>query len=800
MKVSELAKAYDLTVQDILNQLKSLKLKAKDGKQELSPAVLAVLKSYFNKQGKKFLEKPVEKKSVDKKKAKLVKEKSTVKPIKKKAVKSEATLKKIKVSKEKVSPKTKSSTKTKVSTKTTTLAAKKSKTVKLDEKKKVVQPLKKETEAPKEEKKVDQSPEVVVEKIASVQPVNIAKRPILHTMKPIMRPKHHGHRSAIKQSPSHELDQKVDIVTGPPKEIEIDFPVAVKDLSFKLQQKPGILLKILMKKGVFATINQALDEDIINKISQDLNFTFTKAKTVEEQLFDLHHDEDEDPSLLKNRPPVITFMGHVDHGKTSLLDKIRKSHITDQEHGGITQHMAAYSVTVPKGTITFLDTPGHAAFTAMRARGAHITDLIILVVAADEGGMPQTEEAIDHAKAAGVPIVVAVNKIDKSNADIERVKKQLSERDLLPEDWGGKTIVVGVSATTGEKVDSLLEMILLEAELLELKANYDKPASGIVVEAHLSHGRGSVASVIIQRGTLKEGDIVVAGPYFGKIKAMFNDRQVPTNQASPSIPVEVLGLSGVPEAGEIFYVVEDEKKAKEVASKRLEQIKNKRLQASQKITLEDLYSQIQEGKIKELNIVLKADVQGSLEALKDSLNKLSTEEVAIKFLHSGIGHINAADVILAGVANAIIVGFHVDVDVKAKEELEKQEIDVRTYRIIYDAVDDIKKALSGLLEPRIKKIFLGRVDIRQVFKLSKSGMVAGCFVTKGRIPRKAKIVILRNGSEVFSGEIESLKRFKDDVKEVREGFECGITVKNFDQMQPGDVIEAYDFEKIERTL
>ncbi|MDP8266095.1 MAG: translation initiation factor IF-2 [Candidatus Aceula meridiana] len=787
MKVSELAKEYGMASQEILAELKAMKLKSKDAKQDLSSAAVAVLRSALAKKGKKIVPKAKGEANPATKKEEAAK---TVKkaPLKV-AAKKPAKTKLIKKSALKKTPAKKAPAK-KASAKKDKPAVKKA-VVKKPEKKEatpkskvIKEDLRKKTPGPKAP-----APKFQQQKVSPPRP------PVFQKVKPSVYPK----KTEVQKVQEPPRSQET-VARGPQKDIEIDFPISVKDLSVKLQQKLNIVLKFLMKKGIFATINQNLGEDIVEKISQDLNFTFRKAKTQEEELVAIHRGDGEDPALMKDRPPVITFMGHVDHGKTSLLDKIRRSNITDKEHGGITQHMAAYSVKTPKGIMTFLDTPGHAAFTAMRARGAHITDLIILVVAADEGIMPQTEEAIDHARAANVPIVVAINKIDKRNADIDRVKKQLSEKDLMTEDWGGKVVAVGVSATTGDGVDKLLEMILLEAELLELKANYEKRASGIIVEAHLSPGKGAVSSIIVQSGTLKEGDIVVAGPFFGKVKAMFDDHQQPMSVASPAIPVEILGLSGVPEAGEIFYAVSDEKQAKEIAAKRLNQIKNKRLQSMQKITLEDLYSQIQEGKIKELNIILKADVQGSLGALKDSLEQLSTDEVKIKFIHIGIGDISAADVILAGVANAIVVGFHVNISTKAKDELEKQDIDVRIYRIIYDAVNDLKNALSGLLEPRLKKIFLGRIEVRQVFKLTKSGMVAGCFVQKGKVHRKAKVSVTRNGEEVFKGDMESLKRFKDDVREVREGFECGITIKDYDKLQVGDIVEAYELERIERSL
>ncbi len=584
-------------------------------------------------------------------------------------------------------------------------------------------------------------------------------------------------------------------------DMELKIPISVKDFSVRVQQKTSVVLKKLLQMGIICNINQNLEEDVVRRLAVDFGYNITKMKTQEEQLIEIHHKEEEDPRLLQPRAPVITFMGHVDHGKTSLLDRIRKSQIADSEHGGITQHIGAYSVRLTKGRITFLDTPGHEAFTAMRARGAHITDLVVLVVAADEGVMPQTEEAIAHAQAAGVPIVVALNKIDRRNADPDRVKKELGDRGFTPEDWGGKTIVVGVSAVTGEGVDKLLEMILLEAEMLELKANKDKDASGIVVEAHMSRGKGSVASLIVQSGTLHLNDIIVVGSFYGKVKAMFDDQEQSVKEAGPSMPVEVLGLPGVPEAGERFYVLRDEKQAREITSLRSEQIKNEKLLAtSGRVTLEDLYAKIQEGSIKELNVILKADVQGSVEALKDSLEKIPSSEVKVKFIHTGVGDVNASDVILAVASNAIIIAFHVGIGPKAAEELEKQPVDVRQYRIIYDAVNDVRKALEGMLAPKMKRRDLSQTDVRQVFKLSKSGTIAGCYVSKGKVTRKANIEVVRNGEVVFSGTISSLKRFKDDVREVLEGYECGISITNFDAFEPGDKLVTFEIESIARKL
>jgi len=608
------------------------------------------------------------------------------------------------------------------------------------------------------------------------------------------------HRDA-KPAPAKEMAPPPQEAIKPPgKEIEINIPITVKDLSVKLQEKPNVIIAKLIKMGIMTTINQPLDEATVTKIAPNLDFAFRKTLTEEEKLID-EHKMVEDKALLSWRQPVVTFMGHVDHGKTSLLDTIRKTKVAEKEHGGITQHIGAYEVKINKGKITFLDTPGHEAFTAMRARGANITDIVVLVVAADEGIMPQTVEALDHAKAAGVPIIVALNKIDRQQADVDRVKKQLAELNLLAEDWGGKTVVAGVSAKTGEGIDNLLEMILLEAELLELKANYNKRGSGVVVEAQLTKDKGPIATLIVKNGVLKKSDIVIAGTHYGRIKALLNHKGAAIEQANPGMPVEILGLSGVPEAGEQFLVTEDEKKAKEICLKRQEIQKQKQMQPIQRISLEDLYSQVKEGKVKELNIIIKTDVQGSLEALKDSLEELSTKEVKLITIHSGIGSINNSDVVLAAASNAVIIGFHIDIESQAKEMADKEGVDIRIYRIIYDATNDIKAALEGLLEPKIKKKFLGRIEIRQVLKLSsRSGNVAGCFVQKGRVVRNSVAELLRNGEVVYEGQLSSLRRFKDDVREVEEGFECGLTLSNFDDYKQGDIIQVYEIEKIARKL
>jgi translation initiation factor IF-2 len=583
------------------------------------------------------------------------------------------------------------------------------------------------------------------------------------------------------------------------RDLELALPVSLKDLAVRLQEKPSALIKLLLDKGMMCGINQLLDDKTAALICEKYGCRIKPLLSAEEEMLRLHRQEDVREAL-KPRPPIVTFMGHVDHGKTSLLDAIRKSKVVDSEHGGITQHIGAYRVVLKEGEITFLDTPGHEAFTAMRARGASVTDIVVLVVAADDGIMPQTQEAIDHARAANVPIVVAINKIDKPQADLDRVKKQLVELNLTAEDWGGKTITVPVSAKTGQGIDELLEMILLEAQMLELKANPLRLASGVVIEAKLSKGRGPVATLLVRQGTLRLNQMIVVANYCGKVRAMFDDHAQAVSQAPPSFPVELLGLSGVPLAGEEFFVVEDEKAAKEMVSRKQEQQEQQQRKQVQRISLEDLHSQIKEGKLKELKLIIKADVQGSLEAIKDTLNRLNSSEIKLEIIHQGVGSVNASDVVLAVASNALILGFNVSPDEKACELIDKEAVEFKAYNIIYELANEIKAALEGMLEPKLKKVFLGRAEVRKVFRLSKAGMVAGCFILKGKISRNAQAELLRNGSPVFAGRISSLKRFKDDVREVSEGFECGISLAGFEQLMEGDIIEAYEIEKIARKL
>ena len=605
-----------------------------------------------------------------------------------------------------------------------------------------------------------------------------------------------------KEEPTPEAEAPVAPPAPPVKKeltkLTVKFPIMVKDLAAKLNAKPNDIIVKLMKRKVMATINQALGLDVANIIAVDYGYELERPPTPEEEV--LKSLEVEDKTKLVPRAPVVTLMGHVDHGKTSLLDAIRKSSLTEKESGGITQHIGAYEVVVGKGHVTFLDTPGHEAFTAMRARGAQATDIVILVVAADDGVMPQTLEAIDHARAADVPIVVALNKIDKPEADPDRVKKQLIQAGLMAEDWGGKTITLGVSAKTGKGIDELLEMLLLEAELLELKADPTRTAKGVVIEGKLSKGGGPIATVLVQSGTLRPGDIVIAGSHMGKVRAIINDLGHRINEAPPSKPVEILGLDGVPQAGEQFFVITDEKLAKDIVARRQQEAKAKEMQPIKRITLEDLSQQVKEGKAKELKLIVKGDVQGSVEALVSSLKGMETQDIKLDIVHSGATSINDSDVMLAAASNAIIIGFHVELTPEAEEKAKLEKVDVRLYRIIYEAIADVRSAMEGLLEPRVEEIFLGRAEVRQVFKVSKAGTIAGCFILKGKATRGANCRLMREKENIYEGRISSIKRFKDDVKEAAEGFECGIGLDKFDAINQGDIIEIFEIKKTARKL
>lgn len=582
-----------------------------------------------------------------------------------------------------------------------------------------------------------------------------------------------------------------------PSKITFTGSLTVGELAQKLYKEPSEIIKKLLQLGVMATINQELDKDSIELIAGEFG-----VEVEEEILFDVtefegYEQEDKEENIAV-RPPVVTIMGHVDHGKTTLLDSIRNTKVTEGEAGGITQHIGAYQIETNGKKITFLDTPGHAAFTTMRARGAQVTDITILVVAADDGVMPQTIEAINHAKAAEVPIIVAVNKMDKPSANPDRVMQELTEHNLVPEDWGGDTIFVSVSALKGDGIDDLLEMILLVSEVEELKANASRRATGTVIEAQLDKGRGSVATLLVQNGTLRVGDPIVVGNTFGRVRAMVNDLGRRVKEAGPSTPVEITGLSDVPLAGDQFMVFEDEKKARQVGEARAsKQLVEQRGEKS-KLSLDDLFEQIKQGEVKDINLIVKADVQGSVEALASSLQKIEVEGVKVKIIHTGVGAITEYDIMLASASNGIVIGFNVRPDTNAKRAAEAENVDIRLHRIIYKVIEEIEAAMKGMLDPEFQEKIIGQVEVRQTFKVSKIGTIAGGYVTDGKITRDSGIRLIRDGIVIFEGEVDVLKRFKDDVKEVSQGYECGITIKNFNDIKEADVIEAYVMEEIER--
>ena len=574
--------------------------------------------------------------------------------------------------------------------------------------------------------------------------------------------------------------------------------ITVKELSEKIGKPVAEIIKKLFILGIMATINQEIDFDTCSLIASDYDIELEQniAKSYEDVLLE-GVDEDESKDLVE-RPPVVTIMGHVDHGKTSLLDAIRHSSITEGEAGGITQHIGAYTVTCNGRQITFIDTPGHEAFTAMRARGAQVTDIVILVVAADDGIMPQTVEAINHSKAAGVPIIVAINKMDKPTANPDRVKQQLTEYGLVSEEWGGDTICVPVSAKTKQGLDNLLEMVLLQADVLELKANPNRMAKGIIIEAELDKGRGPIATVLVQNGTLKVGDPIVAGMAYGRVRAMMDDKGRRVTKAGPSTPVEVLGFNEVPSAGDMLNAAEIDKLSRQVAEERRDKLKAEQLKNTQKVSLDDLFNQIAEGQMKDLNIIIKADVQGSVEAVRQALEKLSNDEVRVKCIHGAVGAITDSDVIFASASNAIVIGFNVRPNASARALAEKENVDIRLYRIIYNAIEDIQNAMKGLFKPVYKEVELGRISVRNTFKVSGVGTIAGAYVQDGKVSRNAQVRVVRDGIVVHEGRISSLKRFKDDVKEVAAGYECGIGIENFNDIHEGDTIEAFVMEEVKR--
>ena len=602
-----------------------------------------------------------------------------------------------------------------------------------------------------------------------------------------------GRKNKKKPVKGEESKQKIFEL----KEITIPETISVKDLAAEMKKTTGDVIKKLLGYGIMATINNDVDFDTAFLIAEEFGITAIKKETVTEE--DILFDESEDKAEeLETRPPVIVVMGHVDHGKTSLLDAVRSTNVIEGEAGGITQHIGAYKVEVNGREITFLDTPGHEAFTSMRARGAQVTDIAILVVAANDGVMPQTVEAINHAKAADIPIIVAVNKIDVEGANVEKVKEELTKYELVAEEWGGDTIFVPISAKKRINIDTLLEMVLLVADMKELKANPNKQAKGVVIEAKLDKSRGPVATMLVQRGTLDTGDTIVVGSVIGRIRAMYNDKGKKVKKAGPSTPVEIIGLTEVPVAGETFYEVEDEKTAKHLIERRKRQEREKSINATSKVSLNDLFSQIERGKLKELNIIVKADVQGSVEAVKQSLEKLSNEQVKVKVIHANVGGVTESDVTLAKVSNAIIIGFNVRPEPLAKDMAEKEEVEIKQYSVIYHAIEDIEAAMKGMLDPEFEEKVIGNAEIRQTFKVSNVGTIAGCYVTNGKVSRNAGIRIIRDNVVIHDGKLISLKRFKDDVKEVATGYECGIQIENFNDIKEGDILEVYVMEEIKK--
>ncbi len=612
-----------------------------------------------------------------------------------------------------------------------------------------------------------------------------------------------GWRSPKGKHKSHKDDDDQEHAFNAPTEpvvheVLVPETISVADLAHKMSVKAAEVIKVLMGMGMMVTINQVLDQETAIILVEEMGHTAKAAAPNDPDVFleEAEHAE----AILESRPPVVTVMGHVDHGKTSLLDYIRRSRVASGEAGGITQHIGAYHVETPRGMVTFLDTPGHEAFTAMRARGAKATDVVILVVSADDGVMPQTIEAIHHAKAAGVPMVVAINKIDKPDAQPERVKMELVAQEVVPEDFGGDTMFREVSAKTGKGIDELLEAVLLQAEILELKAPKNTPAKGLVIEGRLDKGRGSVSTILVQSGILRRGDMILAGTTFGRVRAMLDEAGNDIKEAGPSIPVEILGLSDVPSAGEEVIVLNDERKAREIANFRAGKFRDVKLAKQQAAKLENMFNQMEEGQVQTLNLIVKSDVQGSYEALATSLQKLSTSEVKVNIIHTGVGAISESDVNLASASGAVLIGFNVRADAGSRKLIDNLGVDVRYYNIIYEAVDEVKAALGGMLAPEQRESMIGTVEIREVFRISKIGAVAGCYVQDGMIKRNSKVRVLRDNVIIYTGELDSLKRFKDDVKEVKNNFECGLSLKNYNDIEVGDILEVYEVVEVARTL
>ena len=634
--------------------------------------------------------------------------------------------------------------------------------------------------------------------LAATRQVENRKKPMPAGNKQKFGNKQNKNRQQFQKKKETEAErlQRIQLEKARKAQLKVTIPdeITVGELAAMLKQTAANVIKKLMSLGVMANIGQVIDFDTAAIVAEEMGAKVEREVkvTIEERLFEVDEDKDED---LQERPPVVVVMGHVDHGKTSILDAIRKSNVTAGEAGGITQHIGAYQVTADGKLITFLDTPGHEAFTSMRARGANLTDIAVLVVAADDGIMPQTVESINHAKAAGVSIIVAINKMDKPTANADRVMEQLTQYELVPEEWGGDVICVPVSALTGKGISDLLENINLVAEVKELKANPNRRAKGAVIEARLDKGQGTIATLLVQKGTLRKGDVIIAGTAVGRVRTMKNDKGVFIEEAGPSTPVEITGLTEVPVAGDLFDAVEDERLARELADRRAAEAKEQQFRNYQKVTLDNLFSQIAEGERKQLDIIVKADVQGSAEAVKQSLEKLSNDEVRVKVIHAGVGAVNKSDVMLANAGNAIIIGFNVRPDPVAKEEAAQCEVEMRMYRVIYDAINDVTDAMKGMLAPKIREVELGHAEVRQVYKISSVGVVAGSYVQGGKITRNAKVRVVRDGIVIADDEIKGLRRFKDDVKEVAQGYECGISLEKFSDLKEGDVLEAYMLEE-----
>ena len=634
------------------------------------------------------------------------------------------------------------------------------------------------------------------EKYESIAPANTMKDNIQRKQKIKQKSRDQRRPQGVKRETEADRIRRMQLerIKKTPVTVTVGEEITVGELAAGLKKTAAEVIKVLMKLGVMASVTQTIDYDTAEIVVMELGCKIKKAVvvTIEERIMD---DTEDTAESLKERSPIVVVMGHVDHGKTSLLDAIRNAKVTATEAGGITQHIGAYRVNHDGHNITFLDTPGHAAFTSMRQRGAMSTDIAVLVVAADDGIMPQTVEAINHAKAAGVQIIVAINKMDKPEANPDRVKQQLTEHSLVPEEWGGDVICVPVSAHTHDGIDTLLENILLVAEMMELKANPDRRAKGVVIEARLDKGRGPVATLLVQNGTLHTGDIIVAGTSVGRVRIMTNENGQVVKFAGPSVPVEITGLAEVPSAGDDFDAVSDERLARQLVEQRKQKVKEAQFNASQKVTLDNLFSHLEEGDMKELNIIVKADVQGSVEAVRESLEKISNDEVRVKVIHGGVGAINESDVMLAGTSGAIIVGFNVRPDAVAKESAERDGVDIRTYRVIYDCIEEITAAMKGMLAPKFREVQLGQIEVRNTYKISSVGTVAGCYVTDGKVTRNAEIRVVRDGIVLAEDKIASLRRFKDDVKQVAQGYECGITLEKYGDVKEGDIFEAFIIEE-----